>query len=182
MTTGIFTRGGLSIGPYYSDDNIMFSQGMVKAYILETDKAIYPRVVVDNEILQKIFKYKDSKFSRLFSKSLIKDWDGVVSINPFGIDEYAINQMENVIQTFDLNSQDLIDKLLKPVKDFSIGLIKSQANKSKEADEKILNYIYENKIKYANVDNVLRKYVWLENLIYWCQDKKSKINFEYLEF
>ena len=181
MTTGIFTRGGLSIGSYYSDDNIMFSKGMVKAYILENDKAIYPRVVVDNEILQKIPEYKDIKFNRLFFKSFIKDWDGVVSINPFGINEYAINQMENIFSTFDTNSQDLIDKLLKPVKDLSIGLIKSQANKSTEADEEILNHIYENKIKYANVDNVLRKYVWLENLMYWCQNKKSKINFEYLE-
>ena len=61
MTKGFFTRGGVSMGSYYADNNIIFSKGLVNAYLLESKKANYPRVLVDNLIIQKLLNYSKSQ-------------------------------------------------------------------------------------------------------------------------
>lgn len=42
----ICIRGGIAIGKHFSDDNIVFSEGLVKAYDMESTKAIFPRIIV----------------------------------------------------------------------------------------------------------------------------------------
>ena len=50
---GIFLRGALSKGLHYENDNIIFSQGLIKAYEHEQN-AIYPRIVIERETIQMI--------------------------------------------------------------------------------------------------------------------------------
>jgi len=54
MTKGFFLRGGISTGSYFADDNMIFSKGLVNAYQLESKKAIYPRVIIDKNIVVRI--------------------------------------------------------------------------------------------------------------------------------
>jgi len=44
---GIFVRGALSNGLHFENKNIIFSQGLVKAYEQESN-AIYPRIIIDS--------------------------------------------------------------------------------------------------------------------------------------
>ena len=47
LQAGILTRGGISIGPTIHKDDVLYGEGMLKAYKLESNAAIYPRIVVD---------------------------------------------------------------------------------------------------------------------------------------
>lgn len=48
---GLLSRGAISIGGLYHDDNIVFGPALVTAYQLEKIKAIYPRVVIDDKAM-----------------------------------------------------------------------------------------------------------------------------------
>ena len=43
----IFVRGSISYGELYFDDNFVCGKGIITAYRLENDIAIYPRIIVD---------------------------------------------------------------------------------------------------------------------------------------
>jgi len=46
---GYFVRGGLSVGPYYMDESVVFGPALVEAYGLESKTAVYPRVVLSKD-------------------------------------------------------------------------------------------------------------------------------------
>lgn len=50
MDNGILVRGGLSEGLHFSNNIIIFSEGLVKSYDIESKIAIYPRIVIDNDM------------------------------------------------------------------------------------------------------------------------------------
>lgn len=45
----ILLRGGIAIGNHYSDDLLIFSEGLVRAYEIESTKARFPRIIVPQE-------------------------------------------------------------------------------------------------------------------------------------
>jgi len=56
-TEGISLRGGLATGLHYESDNIIFSQGLIKAYKLEKN-ATNPRIIIDDALLGMIKKHQ----------------------------------------------------------------------------------------------------------------------------
>lgn len=44
---GHFIRGGMTIGDIFIDDSMVFGPAIVQAHTLETEFAIYPRIVID---------------------------------------------------------------------------------------------------------------------------------------
>jgi hypothetical protein len=48
---GIFVRGGISIGRLRHDGDKVYGIGLIKAYELENEKAIFPRIILDKEVL-----------------------------------------------------------------------------------------------------------------------------------
>ena len=44
-------RGGVAIGDIYHDDEAVFGPGLVRAYDIESNVAKFPRIVVDQEVL-----------------------------------------------------------------------------------------------------------------------------------
>lgn len=51
LQKGIFTRGAISSGKLIHTDKIVLGNGLIKAYQLESGTAIYPRIIVDDEIV-----------------------------------------------------------------------------------------------------------------------------------
>ncbi len=53
---GIIYRGAISLGNHYHSKNITFSKALIDAYLAESTKAIYPRVIIldtpENDILE----------------------------------------------------------------------------------------------------------------------------------
>lgn len=48
---GIILRGGVSIGELYHNRETIFGPAMIKAYELESKNAIYPRIILDQKLL-----------------------------------------------------------------------------------------------------------------------------------
>ena len=78
LTLGILTRGGISYGQTYHKNDILYGEGMLRAYDLERKAAIYPRIVVDPDLVSEM----SSGHIRVL---LIQDVDGVWHTDPFAI-------------------------------------------------------------------------------------------------
>ena len=50
MMSGLLVRGGITVGPLYHRGNIAFGPALTKAYDLQSELAIYPRIVVDPDL------------------------------------------------------------------------------------------------------------------------------------
>lgn len=48
---GVFIRGGVSIGPAHHDEVNAYGPAMIEAYGLESDKAVYPRIILTDQTL-----------------------------------------------------------------------------------------------------------------------------------
>lgn len=190
MTKGIFMRGGISIGSYYADNNIIFSKGLVNAYNLESKKAIYPRVIIDDIIINKLLKY-DKKRLEEFSlyQMIIFDWENCAFLNPFNLIETSINQLESVMkevnEEFEGDDEDqltnVFTSLANSVKDMTVGLLKSFSENDKKILEPIKSEIIKNIYYYQNNSDVVSKYVWLNEFIKWLEkDETAKMKFETL--
>lgn len=55
---GIFLRGGISIGPFYYENNILLSPALVLAYNMETERATHPIIIVDQGHIARLRELK----------------------------------------------------------------------------------------------------------------------------
>ena len=51
MDTPILTRGGVSYGGFFIDGDIMFGPALTSAYLLESQNAKYPRIIMNHSLL-----------------------------------------------------------------------------------------------------------------------------------
>lgn len=51
---GFFIRGGVTIGPLHHDHRIVFGPALNRAYELESKEAVYPRIIIDPAILDRL--------------------------------------------------------------------------------------------------------------------------------
>lgn len=57
---GLLIRGGISCGPLCAENRVLYGRGLLNAYKLESEKAIYPRIVIDEELIDEVlFQTKD---------------------------------------------------------------------------------------------------------------------------
>jgi len=55
---GYFIRGGIEAGYNYIDEKIVFGDALIAAHYLESQKAIYPRIIVGPKLISLIDKHK----------------------------------------------------------------------------------------------------------------------------
>src|SRR5690606_8724762 len=48
----------ISIGKHFSDESFIFSEGLIDAYYLESQKAITPRIIISNDLIDMIYLKK----------------------------------------------------------------------------------------------------------------------------
>ena len=80
----IWVRGGIAFGSVYYDQqaNIIVGKGFIKAYLLEKNHAIYPRVIIDPSILSKLncnrtefcAKFNNHDYLSLHNRNLIHNY------------------------------------------------------------------------------------------------------------
>ena len=96
----ILVRGGISFGNDYYDDNMIFSMALVKAYTIESEKAIFPRIVIDNELIDLIKKdllLPSQIFLDVLKNSILKDQEGIYFINPNGLATDFNSELNGVV-------------------------------------------------------------------------------------
>ncbi len=163
LNKNLYLRGGISSGYHYQDDNIIFSEGLNQAYELETKKAVYPRIILDENLVQTFKRLWKNQKENLrdfgIDKLLVKDWDGTTFINPF-----------KLIQTMGVNTpQEIISESKSQIAQYEQNFYKTR-----------LQDIKNNIQKYENNKKIQTKYLWLEELLKWNMDpNSSNIKFEY---
>jgi hypothetical protein len=81
---GILTRGAIACGSTYHKKRIIFGEGLNRAYELERRAAVYPRIIVTDEIRMKLEKADaEIPVNISFLPMLTRDHDGVWFIDPF---------------------------------------------------------------------------------------------------
>lgn len=207
MKSGFYLRGHVTIGSYYSDDNMLFSGGLVEAYMNEST-TIYPIISINNKIIKKLEKkteYDESLLS--FEKLLIKhnygESENNIFINPF----YTIDIYKNLDIEFnrilssgigsnltdlglDFSFKSLLNKELNKE---GIPLIEKEVEKDQKEIIKVLVDKYNKQIEiYQNMNNdhktrnlassIIAKYKFLHNLFSWLEENNINDNFEFVKF
>ena len=102
----IFLRGGIDKGLLYHQGNIIFGEGLIKAYTLESQLAVYPRIIFtkgirdsarDNMARLGVFDYKPSlykkDFDELYYVNYLETFNYLPSLPPGSVEE--IEKFEN---------------------------------------------------------------------------------------
>ena len=77
----ILCRGGIATGRTIHDERVLLSEGFIVAHEIEQHVAVYPRIVVHDELVKKV-KAFDS-LTAFFSPPLKRDADGFWFIDLF---------------------------------------------------------------------------------------------------
>ena len=105
LENGMLTRGGVAFGPVCHEGAIVFGAAMIEAYRMESELAIYPRVVVSTEAVERMGPLGDA---------LRRDQDGLLSLDLFRDwskmqDQEFCKEIGNVLFTVISQSQDASD-------------------------------------------------------------------------
>lgn len=68
---GVLCRGGLSYGKHYQHESFLFSEALIKAYRIESEQAIFPRIVIDEDLLDLL-----QPTSGVPSNAIVREADG----------------------------------------------------------------------------------------------------------
>lgn len=75
LETPILLRGAIAVGDFYLNDNLVFGKGLVDAYWAQEKYAVYPRIIISNDITV------ERRVSVDNGHDLPKDDDGYYYIN-----------------------------------------------------------------------------------------------------
>lgn len=176
----ILIRGGISLGGHIEDNNMIFSEALIESYRLESEKAIYPRIVISPKVIDFIKfelgdKNKYDDFDKSFLKSIMQDWDDEFFLNPFGLMEefrYSNNlfgdEVREVLES--VSGKEFNDE---EYKEFLINI---------NDEELILRALaFANKflqLESNGNSSIILKYKWLREFCHWnLNPSKSKIIF-----
>lgn len=84
LLSDIFVRGAISLSELYMDENIVVGPAIIEAYKLESEKAIYPRIILSPLVIEAVQKhmswYKYKSYSPQYKQYLI-DIDNNIFLN-----------------------------------------------------------------------------------------------------
>lgn len=186
MSKGFFMRGGISIGSYYADDNIIFSKGLINAYKLESEKAIYPRILVDKIIIKKILNYKESHIDSFgLKQAIIFDWEGYGFLNPIGLINSSIQQFNSLLDEFKQDNNDefssLLNSITKTIGKLTTDFLETASTDEKETLTLIKAFINQYLLENQQNEKIYTKYLWLGELLKWIENEESeRLKFYYL--
>lgn len=190
MKEGFYLRGHITLGSYYSDDNMLFSGGLVEAYTNE-GTTIYPAVSVNPKIIDKLTQkteYDDSFPSMkkmIITHSLLSENNNI--LNPFfthdafkSLDSELDKMFGGELKGFGKSIKDIFSKVFE---NQGVDLDKEIFNDLKTIKDKLFdNYnsqlsIYEN-FNYSHkartvASSIIEKYKFLIDLIFWIENEED---------
>ncbi|MGV8713062.1 MAG: hypothetical protein ACWA6R_10995, partial [Nitrosomonas sp.] len=90
LVRGVLTRGGLAVGDLVHNKRILLGPAMIEAYDLESQVAIYPRIVVSNGARDLFISGLTNAHKaalpmiQMGLRALRKDFDGIFHVNTIG--------------------------------------------------------------------------------------------------
>jgi hypothetical protein len=152
-------RGAISFGSDYSDNNMIFSLALAKAYLLESDKAKFPRVIIDQELFNEVrngLTVGGSLMLDFLNDSFLQDDKCMYFLNPSG-----------TAKVFGLTEPGFTSEQLYK------GFLKRDIDFAKA------NY---EQMKKEGKEDVAEKYKWLHAILLWYYfDKKEPCRYKFTE-
>jgi hypothetical protein len=108
----IFIRGALHYGKLYIDENFIYGKGVIDAYKIESEIAIFPRIIIDDTFFQgaleiEKIKYPDDatleKIRKLLNSHYCIDFDSNIFIDYLGNLKYALDIIGREVIGFNFN-------------------------------------------------------------------------------
>lgn len=86
LKNGLFIRGGIAFAPHFKSGPLTYSHALPVAYEIEQKQAIYPRIVIDKNIIEMMSPggKLDSDISSINSGKLICKENGIYFLNIVG--------------------------------------------------------------------------------------------------
>lgn len=111
MFNGFLIRGGIAIGDYLESDFFIFSEAQIKAYDLESKEAIFPRVVLANELISYIEDIDDDSLRLNIKEYIISDNNSKI----FFINFMLFDEEDGWISgyKFYLSQKEKLEKIIK---------------------------------------------------------------------
>ncbi|WP_252217620.1 hypothetical protein [Clostridium chauvoei] len=78
---GLFVRGRVSVGEFYINEDIVFGPALLDAHYVESNLACYPRIVLDNKIVNRLQKYINNYDIAPQQNKILIDSDGQWFLN-----------------------------------------------------------------------------------------------------
>ncbi|ADB42642.1 hypothetical protein [Spirosoma linguale] len=203
MQKGFFVRGGISIGSFYADKNMIFSGGLVSAYKLEQSTG-HPVIAVDKIILERLsINYKENTRGLFYDELLLypREEPEKVFLNPFDLldnsikyFDYLQTSLDELVETEDGTDYlgtltksllDMTKSFTQPIFDFaksqvnkeSIDIIKQQilfyVDKQIEKYETLVSTYDSTDKRVGEMERILSKYIFLKSLIKWTSEKSE---------
>lgn len=91
--TPIFVRGGIVKGYIYSDGDVIFGEGLTRAYLLEEGNAKYPRIIMTGDILHPLRTHETRNGETTVERLVFKDFDGFYTVDYFSRLKYYRKQL-----------------------------------------------------------------------------------------
>ncbi len=79
MFRGVLTRGGIAYGKFFKDNIMIWGDALVKSYSLEESVAIFPRIVIEPELVGKLHIFPDGPEKSPYW--LRQDNDGILFVD-----------------------------------------------------------------------------------------------------
>lgn len=194
MLNGFFIRGAIAFGSHYEDDNMIFSNALIEAYLIESNKkddnkAIYSRIALSKLIAEKLWQKRVELAPRFpWGESFVRDNnDNVIFLNPFDFLRNISGNFDYMRKTFDTACEGLEDDPL-------IGILRSFTNTVLDSTLKLFppqikdNEIFkpfedmiEQKITVnANNEKYRKKYEWLKEFLIWYKQNQRDEKFSFI--
>ncbi|WP_271970318.1 hypothetical protein [Romboutsia sp. 1001216sp1] len=93
---GLFVRGGISMGDFYINEDIVFGPALLDAHNTESKIACYPRIILDNNTVSKVQTYMNHYDVAPQKNKILIDNDGNWFLN-------YLNTIFNIIQSVVMN-------------------------------------------------------------------------------
>ncbi len=168
-TEDIWLRGAISIGETYFDKkkNQIIGEGYIRAYELESSQAIYPRVIIDNKMINFLEQENASSLIKIINDNSVNNWNGNILYNW----ETRTNIITNATfssYTFDKDIPLFIDYLDNKVKLYKNSLnVNNDEYINQEKHKNNLNSLII-KIKNSSYESteIYKKYRWVANYLF----------------
>lgn len=103
LNNGYLVRGGITAGSFFADDIMAWGSALVEAYKLESDCAIYPRIIISSSIENKL---NLCNFITMISQDDDKKFFVDYMSSGFGLDDYVRFAILN--KAYQNNENDII--------------------------------------------------------------------------
>lgn len=163
LLEGITLRGGIEVGQLYHDEFMVFGEGLVSAYLLESEKAKYPRILVGKTAIKRTVERYDERFNDQIDRSIEDNLSEIEKANIYEnyyssfaignvVREDGLSYLNYLFDRFDVFKDDCACQKIKDV------IVNGTKNENEAVREKYIwlkgyfNFIIENAAKEKMTD------------------------------